>query len=245
MPDKPTHLSPVQLSRVAFGVRYEPQWRIIDSIGEVIDTVLRTDGTPFGPEVFPTSQSESSGHVLLNGETHNVLRIDQQEVVLEWTFDTRNLDEVSELAAQFQKLVIEPLRDEAGLANIVRYGMLFRPERQTSPKNPPLQKYLSSEFAAASLTSLAMRFTRRIASEEAMWRKGVEDYRNLIYTAEESEKGEVQLTLDYQEIFKPMLDGDDWGKHPFTRFVTQALQYFEQDGAKWLKQFSDSPAAVA
>ena len=52
----PEQDSVLPITRVVFGVRYERQYRVRDTIGALIDAVLRSPGTPFGPEAFPISQ---------------------------------------------------------------------------------------------------------------------------------------------------------------------------------------------
>lgn len=44
---------PVPATSIAMGIRYEPQWAVSDRKGAVIDRILRSSGTPFGPSVFP------------------------------------------------------------------------------------------------------------------------------------------------------------------------------------------------
>jgi hypothetical protein len=245
MADKPSRLAPISITQVAFGVRYEPQFKVFDYLGELMDNVLRAAGTPFGPDVFPQSQTDGNERLLVNPEKNRLLRINQQDTVLIWDLETRNLEDVLSLASGFAEYVLTPLRKETGVNNIQRYGMLFKLKQLTGLKNPPLARYLARDFTASSLTTLAMRFTRRLPATEAMFRKNVDDFRNVIYAVEESEKGETQFSVDYQEYFKPPLDTGDWNKRPFTEFADQGVGYFEQEVSKWLKSFTDTPAAVA
>jgi hypothetical protein len=245
MADKLSRISPVAIARMAFGVRYEPQFKVFDYLGELIDAILRANGTPFGPEVFPQTQTDGNERILVNPEKGHILRLNQQDTTLLWNIETRSLDDVLSLATDFHNYVLAPLRRDSGVSNILRYGMMFGLKQLTALKNPPLARYLANDFSASSLTSLAMRFTRRLPSHEAMFRKHVDDFRNVIYVVEESEKGEVQTSVDYQEHFKPMLDEGDWNKRPFPTFAGQGLDYFESDVLKWLKSFSEVPAAVA
>jgi hypothetical protein len=73
MPDRPIdnllRLAPAEIQQLAFGVRYEPQYRVMDRIGTVIDEILRADGTPFGPETFPMTTATPQQYRLLEPET--------------------------------------------------------------------------------------------------------------------------------------------------------------------------------
>ena len=243
--DKTKRLFPMPISRVTFGMRFEPQWKVFDYAGGILDTILRSDGTPFGPDVFSQTNTGLNERMLLSPEKQHILRLNQQDAILIWNVDTRSLDEVVTLARQFDEFVLTPLRIDVGLGMIYRYGMVLGLKQMTGVKNPPLNRYLAHDFTESSLTTLAMRFSRRLPALEAMWRKNVEDYRQVIYQVEESEKGEVQIAVDYQEYFKPLLDSSDWAKHSFTTFAEQGGVYFEQEASKWLKSFTEAPAAVA
>jgi hypothetical protein len=245
MADKTSGLAPVAIAEVAFGVRYEPQFKVFDYLGELLDEVLRADGTPFGPDVFSQSQTDGNERLLVSPEKKRFLRLNQQDTILVWELDTRKLDDVLALAKDFHEYVLTPLRKGTDVSSIQRYGMMLRLKKLTGLKNPPLARYLSQDFTTSSLTTLAMHFTRRLPAHEALWRKNVDDFRNVIYIVEEAEKGETQFSVDYQEYFKPPLDRTDWNKRPFTDFSEQALNYFEQEVSKWLKSFTDNSAAVA
>ena len=51
-----------------------------------------------------------------------------------------------------------------------------------------------------------MRFGRRVAVEEALAKKRVDDYRNVIYTVDQNESGAVHFSINYQDYFQPFLD---------------------------------------
>lgn len=241
-----SRLSPLPIARLALGVRYEPQFRVFDYLGGLIDATLRAENGPFGPKAFPNTESDGNERVLVNHATGDLLRVNQTEALLVWHFDaTRNLDELQSLAESFDKIVLAPLRTEVGITNIGRYGLALRLTPLTAVKHKPIEHYLGEDFPGGNLTTMAMRFTRRLPSAEAMWRKDVSDYKQVIYTLEEAESGNTSVSVDYQEYFTPALDKTDWAKRPFTGFSNSAVEYFESDVTKWLKRFTESPVVAA
>ena len=224
-------LSPVKISRLAFGVRYEPQFGILNHVGEIVDTILRAEGSPFDGDVFPQTSTEVSGYTLVNPERKLALQINQQDTILHWRLDSRNLDDIVTLAGQFQDYILGPLRKHAQIAAVVRHGCLFQLDRLNTNtlSKAPISRYLASEFGSGHITTLNMQFIRRLPSWEALAKKNVEDYRNVIYGIQESEEGKVQLSVDYQEYFKPLLNSSDWGKHPFGQFVERSVSFLEGD----------------
>lgn len=237
-------LSPLLVSRIAFGVRYEPQYALMQQSGTVVDSILRTTGTPFGPDRFPYSQADVHTNVLTDFEG-NSLRFSHQDALLQLELNSRNLDRIEDMGNEFDKFVLRRLRELAKLRSITRYGLLIEMKEVKGLQMRPVQHYLSSEFPDGRANSLALRFTRRLPAEEALVRKGVDDYRNAIYTIQEDAEANVGLSIDYQEYFKPALTAGEWAEKPFPKFVSRGLAYFEGEFQRWFKQFDVSAAEVA
>jgi hypothetical protein len=242
MPDRSAEnlrrLAPAEIEQLAFGVRYELQLKLMDKIGAVIDEILRADGTPFGPDTFPLTDANPYQHRLLNNETGTWLLINAQDTILQLPMKTKNESQVDELAGDFQEYVLKPLREIGGVKHIARYGVLFRFTEQeaASLENPPIKRYLSPEFPNAN--SLVMHFTRRLPVEEALAMKRVNDFRNAIYSVGQSESGKVQVSIDYQEYFDPLLDAGEWNARPFTAFVERGTEYVHGEFQRWFQKFA-------
>ena len=241
--DKLERVSPVEITKFAFGVRYDPQYAIMDRIGAVLDKVLRAQGTPFGPETFPLSQSGTIEHVLINNKTKDSLRITQRDTILQMTVETRKLKKFQFLAEEFNEFVLMALREFGKLKSVERFGFLLRlAECGSLLSTPPIEDYIADDFK--STRKLFLNFTRYLPSEEAILRRNVDDYRNAIYTVQQSEKGDVDITIDYQEYFKPVLSTNDWKKKPFPNFVDNGLEYFENEFDKWFNKFRSKAEAA-
>lgn len=232
-----SRIAPAEFQRLAFGVRYASQHKLLDHIGSVVDEILGAGGTPFGPETFPLSEANPLQHRLLNNDTNTFLLINPQDTILEMSLKTRDGSQVNEWGKDFQEYVLKPLKKIGGVKNIARYGVVlsFKEDKASSLKNPPITRYLSSDFPNAN--SLFLRFSRRLPVEEALAMKRVDDYRNAIYSVEQSEAGEVRVSIDYQEYFQPLLDGGDWDSKPFSAFVDRGTRYVEGEFQKWFRKF--------
>ena len=92
---------PIPVERIAFGVRYDPQWAVADRRGGVIDYILRHSGTPFGPKTFPQTTRIDEAHVLLNNDTHDTLRVSERDLILE--MQVEDISAVPALAEGFEK----------------------------------------------------------------------------------------------------------------------------------------------
>lgn len=238
--DKLNRRAPAEIEKLAFGVRYEPQYKVMDRIGGVIDEILRADGSPFGPETFPYTDSTAQHYRLSDDQSDSWLMITAQDAVLQLEVNTEDESRVHEMADGFQEYVLRNLR-RLGVKNIARYGMMirFKAEDTKAFPNPPTKRFLSDDFT--NVNALLMHFTRRLTVDEALAKKRVNDYRNIIYSVQQTENGKVQVSIDYQEYFDPLLDVTDWNERPFPRFVEQGTDYVHGEFDKWFRKF----AAVA
>ena len=239
--EKVSRMAPAELYRIAFGVRYEPQLKLLDRVGSVMDEVLRQDDTPFGPERFPVSETLPMQFRLLNQDNNSELLINAQDTILQMPLETRDASLVNDLGKDFDEYVLRPLRKIGGVKNILRYGVLFRfkETKAAALENPPISHYLSSDFPKAN--TLFMHFSRRLPAGEALVKKRVDDYRNVNYSIEQSETGTVGFSIDYQDYFQPMLDASEWDERPFSAFVDRGTGFVEAECQRWLKTFAVVP----
>jgi hypothetical protein len=235
--EKVSQLAPAEIQQLTFGVRYEPQFKLLDRIGSVIDEILQAEGSPFDPARFPLSDSNIYQYRLLSELGDSYLLINQQDIVLQLPLKTRTDGQIDSWASDFQEYALGPLRKIGGVRSILRYGVMFRfkEEDAASLENPPVKRYLSPEFS--TVNSLAMHFSRRLAMDEALLKKRVNDFRSAIYTVGQTESGRVQVSIDYQHYFQPALDAGEWDDRPFPEFVRHGTSYVNDEFQKWFRRF--------
>ncbi|MEN6369996.1 MAG: hypothetical protein ABFD77_09940 [Thermotogota bacterium] len=235
--------APLKIKSVALGVRFQPQFGVADVLGELVDRILRSEGTPFDSSRFPLVRVNPAERVLVNEETEESLHLGVRDAILEVNVGTADFADIEGVAQQYDVFVVENLRDLAPPAAIDRYGILLKfAECSRELEEAPTVHYLASESPEAR--TLQLRFTRRLACIEARVRKNVDDFRNVIHAVEQRDNGEVDISVDYQEYFKPPLDLADWRAKPFTQFACRGLEYFESGFAEWLKSLQRKPALV-
>lgn len=231
------------IKRVALGVRFQPHFQVADVFGELVDKILYSGGSPFGPSTFPLVRSNPMERTLVKEDTNNSLHLTIRDAILEMDVNTSSYADIEKLAKDYNVHVLDHLRSLAKPRGIERYGILLTlDECRNELSQMPVQHYLGAEFDEAR--SLQMRFTRRLPCLEARVKKNVDDFRNAIYIVEQDEDGEVNLRIDYQEYFNPALDQEDWQKKPYSKFVARGIDYFQSEFADWLKNLQGEPALV-
>jgi hypothetical protein len=240
---KPPMESSLLMKSLALGVRYEPQYRVRDYMGTLIDAILHAASSPFSPTVFPYTEANPIGQDLFNPETENTLKVNQSDTVLEFNLGTTDLQTVSNLGKDFQTYVLEPLHKICGVSRIARYGVLVRfNEKSTSGLQRPTVRYKDPDLPVPK--DFGVRFSHRLPTNEGYFRKNVSDYRNVIYSLFESAAGQISLSLDYQEYFIPMLEASEWSSHPFPSFVDEGIHYHRTTFTKWIGKLKNTEQAA-
>lgn len=243
---KVERLSPVEITKVAFGVQYEPQYAVMDKIGAVIDRILRSADTPFGPETFPLCRSSPVDYVLINKKGDDSLRVSQRDTILEMTIGTRNLEKFEVLANQFDEYILKNLEKISKLKGIQRFGVLFHlAECGSVLDTSPIEHYVKDFRDSSGVRSMHLRFTRRLPKIEAFAMRNVNDYGNVIYTVRQSDEDKVNISVDYQEYFIPYLDAADWAKKPYPEFVKKGVKYFEGEFWSWFNKLKRTKTEAA
>lgn len=226
-------LSPVPLDQIAFGIRFSPRYEMLDNLGNVIDRILRSDGSPFNEKVFPYSDRDLRQHSLINPDTNDEIRLTDSDIILQKTIETREMSEVERVAKDYENYILNHINSVVKLKNIIRYGVLFRLDECSNViKEPPAEHFLKQDFN--DVNSLSLRFTRRLPVEEALARRDVDDYRNIIFTVKQTEEGKIQIWVDYQEFYIPLLGNREFNDKPFSKFVSRGIHYFYGEFQNWL-----------
>ncbi len=229
----------VPIESIAFGIRYGPHFRIKDSMGAIVDQILRGNGSPFDPDMFPQSQQGVDTHTLLNEENEDRLRISSTDILLVKELKTGGTEEIEELATHFMSYAVEPVRALGNVDIVHRYGCLIRLEECFNQLQRPLtQNYLGEDTKARDMQ---LRFTLPLPTYAGLWKPGVNDRVHVIYTVNQTykpkkaDKVEARISMDYQNYFDPALNAADFKRKTFDSLVSAATRYFNDTFAEWLK----------
>lgn len=230
-----SNVVPIAVDRITFGVRFQPRYEMADHFGAIIDRILRTKGSPFHSGTFPLGTRDPGIHILYHRDTEDELRLTDRDIILDMKIDSRKISDIETLGDNFTKYVLSSINEVTKLRQVTRYGVLLRlAECRSLLQETPVERFIQKDFRDAR--SMTLRFTRRLSVIDAIIKKGVNDYRNVIYTVRQTDGGEVKIEIDYQEYFDPSLDIKDIAQKPFTDFVDRGIGYFLGEFQNWLKK---------
>lgn len=236
--------SRLPIEKVAFGVRYTPQYRVRDNMGTLIDRILRSD--QFGPDTFPRSEAGPHQHVLLNPGNGDRLVISQADVLLDIELRTESLNDVEEMAHAFDSIIIKQLKDVCKVSDAFRFGLLVRFEELHSHSYEcPVERYADKALVDVSVKTLNLQFSYNLPTPAGFSKRGVEDYRNVIYSMNQEEPDRFSLAVDYQHYFDPILSAQEWTQALYKKFALDAISYHEGKFSSWVESIAKEARAAA
>ena len=226
-------LSRLPIERVAFGIRYRPQYRVRDNLGAVVDQILGS--RQFGPETFPRSEFGSTQHTLLNPQNGDHLTISQEDALLEIALSTSHFSKVREMGQHFNSIVTKQLKSVCNVSDAFRFGLLVKFEELSAEQYIcPVEKYADTVLGDAPAKTLNIQFSYNLATPEGFSKRGVSDYRNVIYILNQEQSDRFFLAVDYQHYFEPMLASQEWSQPLYERFVSDAIGYHQGTVSEWV-----------
>ncbi|MDD3919444.1 MAG: hypothetical protein PHX52_02565 [Candidatus Pacebacteria bacterium] len=190
---------------ITIGIRFSRSFRIPDISGDIIDNILYGEKTPFGPKFFPEVQENSDREkTLFNSKTSEYLRINTDDLILGIKIDNNFDDKFEWIKNDVLEYFKEILFKEYKIKNIVRIGIIFY---HKIVKNNKMNETILSitEGKIEDADNISLSFSKKLPAKEALYRKGVDDYKNTIYNLQEK-KEYINSSLDYQYYYKPAIE---------------------------------------
>lgn len=221
---------------LTLGIRFKKSFRIPDISGDIIDNVLYNEKTPFGTSFFPKVQENSTREkTLFNPKTSEYLRINTDDFILGIEVNNDFGKKFSWLKEEVLKYYQEELFKTHEIKNIRRLGIIFSHKIKRNKKLTQLVSSLT-ENEISDADSISFSFSRKGPSTEALFRKGVNDYKNSIYNFLELKEA-VYTELDYQYYYEPAIE--DLRECFTEKVLDSAKAFLEENFYKWLNKYEN------
>ena len=85
------------------------------------------------------------------------------------------------------------------------------------------------------INDINLRFSKKMASQDAKVKREVLDYRNVIFNIiKHADKNELYVSIDYQKYFDPFLTNVDNLK--YSDFISKANNFYNKNYLSWLNK---------
>jgi len=227
-----------KLDSTVIGIRYIPTFKIADDFGSIADDILYTKNAFFSTKVF--------SHVTISGpfemvfidekKKNDKLTINNANIILEMSFDESNVEEdLIHIRNAFKKEILYGVIKKYKIKEISRIGHITKRTLHSSKFSKDIVNAASKMEGARDLH---LKFSKKIPVEEAIFKKDINDYNNIIHTIEKGlDKDEFSVSLDYQRYYEPALESSD--DIEYDNFMKDADSYYFKEFYSWLNEICE------
>lgn len=228
-----------EIKWLTLGIKFNRSFRMTDVTGEIVDDILTNARSPFNEKIFPKIETSKWEKVLHNEDTGEYLRVNTDDLILsvrvDKDFDIK-FEWLKETVLSYFK---EHLFHKYKIKNIRRFGVVFLHEIV------PNEKLRTSVGALTNGTiidpsQITVSFSKKDVAVEGLLKKGVNDYKNHIYSLQEEGKS-VNATLDCQYYYDPIIEDL---RDCFTESILDdAKKHLHESFQIWLMNYAANPPA--
>ena len=231
---------------ITIGIRYRHNFSIQDCIGKIADTVLYAEGSFFNENMFPRILSVPD-LVLDNEDTGDNLQINNTNLILQCNIKhprlqvndrinpTLEIKELPEINKRFSQDIINKVMKEFKFRNINRIGYI---RRYLFDVDGLPNGFISQTVGKGlgEVRDIDVRFSRKYPTPEAMVKKDVHDYHNVIFhVIKKPDLNEIYFSVDYQAYYDPFIES--LSEADFSSFMNSMEEYNNKTFSKWVNQY--------
>lgn len=220
-----------------FGIRVNKSFYIEDKLGAIVDDILYSKDTEFGPSVFPIVQEQGSVKILCNDKNTNRFIINHSDFIFEYSIRNDFDTEFTKYLNSFVSVVTKAIFKKHGIGNIARFGFIVKAQlNERDEITQAVHTILSENYPKFSADSYSLRFNVKEKKPLTIQNVITEDFDNVIVTYDRAtDTAPLMLSVDYQKYFKPELNVINEAPQSFDSFCIDRLKlyrktYLKEDG---------------
>lgn len=225
---------------LTLGIRFSRSFRIPDISGDIIDNILYSDKSPFGTDFFPRIQEKTGREKILlhsdeQGNADRYLRINTDDLILAIEIDKDFEKKFAWLKNNVLNYFQNDLFNSYKIKNIRRLGIIFS---HKIPKNKKINEAVSllTDKEVEDPDNINISFSKKASALDALYRKGVSDYKNTIYNLQEFKEA-IFAELDYQYYYEPAIE--DLRECFADKILDDSKNFLENKFYSWLSKYEN------
>jgi len=222
---------------MALGVRFRANFSIEDQMGSIVDTILYSKNSFFGPSIFPKVKGLLGSKILFNELTQNKIHIDNSNVILELNFTDEQgfrKEEADKITKMFEGQIIRNVMQEFKIREIVRIGYIKRYVYNIDNlANTFVNKTIGDTLGG--INDINLSFSKKFTTVDGQIKQDVNDYDNAIFNIiKKADLDEIFMAIDFQRYFHPFLDNA--GEIKLRQFIEKAEAFNSGNYLAWLNK---------
>jgi len=198
----------MKLQGFVFGIRVSKSFYLEDKMGAIIDELLYTKDSAFGPSLFPTVQEGQGAKMLYNQTTGDKLTVTHSDFIFEYTVKNDFDKEFKKYLDAFKNIVTKQIFKNFDVHYIARFGFIVKSElAKNDAITNSVHDIIKQSHNGFTPDSYSLRFN--VKEKKPLKIKDIvtEDFDNIIVTYDKTnEDSQLTFSVDYQKYFKPELN---------------------------------------
>jgi len=206
---------------ITIGIRFQRSFRIKDVLGAITDKLVYSESSPLN-EYFER-QTQNNSEMTLTNEQGSYLRVNTDDIILKHVIE-KDIDKELKFLAEYLKYIKKIIK-KYNITGINRIGIIYNHKIENDQKKfiNAISGITNSQFS--DVDDFSLSFSKKLSATSGVIKKGVNDYKNVIYLFRKISRTELAIGLDYQKYFLPPLD--DIEDKDFEDFISNSKQYLE------------------
>ena len=198
----------MKLKGFVFGIMVSKSFYLEDKMGAIVDELLYTKNSAFGPSLFPTVQEGPGAKILYNQATGDKLTVTHSDFIFEYTIRNDFDNEFLRYLDAFKNVVIRQVFKNYDVHYIARFGIIIKSELAKNDFiTDSVHEIIKQNHNGFNPDSYSLRFN--VKEKKPLKIKDIvtEDFDNIIVTYDKvNEDSPLTFSVDYQKYFKPELN---------------------------------------
>jgi len=228
----------IKIDEIIFGIRYQRYWHILDMTGDIIDKILRHKESPFDSKYFTKVTEEPIGKIIHNPQTECFFKINTDDLIFKHNFDTEKDDvlknkDLDWFYSAVSDFIIQKLVIDYKIEQIIRVGIVYH---HLIAKGDIPMGFINDTLGdlPGKTAKFNIDFHKKSGVEDSVIKKGVNDYKNVIYFLKSRDDENYEFGIDYQYYFKPFIDHiKEWDVKDF---ITKSNECLKSKFYPWMKK---------
>lgn len=220
----------MKLLGFVFGIRVSKSFYLEDKMGAIVDELLYTKDSAFGPSLFPTVQEGPGAKMLYNQSTSDKLTVTHSDFIFEYTVRSDFEEEFKKYLDAFKNLIIKQVFKNFDVHYIARFGFIIKSELTKNDLiTNSVHDIIKQNHNGFTPDSYSLRFN--VKEKKPIKIKDIitEDFDNVIVTYDKpDEDSRLTFSVDYQKYFKPELNSISDSKISFDDFCKESYEKYKK-----------------
>ena len=220
----------MKLHGFVFGIRVSKSFYLEDKLGAIVDELLYTENSAFGPAMFPTVQEGHGTKMLYNNKTGDKLTIAHSDFIFEYTIQKDFDLEFKKFLDAYKSLIIKQIFKKFEIHNIARFGFIIKAELENNDAiTTSVFDIIKQNHNGFTPDSYSLRFNVKEKKPLKIKNIVTQDFDNTIVTYDKpNEDSPLMFSMDYQKYFRPELNTISESTISFEEFCKSSYEQYKE-----------------